>query len=112
MIESTFQVNSECTATIKVGKNALENDMLFNTSKPSDIWFHLKNGSSAHVYLSVSDELNKSDMKTIFVHCANLVKQHSKCNDKSKVIYLERQYLRKKDCQVGQVLLVKKPREL
>lgn len=47
------------SATIAVGRNAAENDALFSKAKQTDIWFHLHNLPSAHVYLSTIQQMRR-----------------------------------------------------
>ena len=42
--------------TLHYGKNAHENWELFDAAEPDDLWFHLDDLPSAHVYLEVSKE--------------------------------------------------------
>ncbi len=109
----TFTRNAEnevWSAVIYVGTNAKENDDLFHTVKQTDLWFHLANLSSAHVYLSINGIPSKSEFGKLMYECGNIVKQHSKCNNNAKVCYIERKYLSKdKKTKTGQVILKKRP---
>lgn len=100
----------EWVASIKVGQSAKENDLLYKMAQSQDKWFHLDKGVSTHVYLSVNGTLSVSDEKRLLHTCAKLVKEHSKCNNKAKVIYLERKYLSKTEkSKSGEVQLKKTP---
>lgn len=105
-------------ATIKVGQNAKENDELFSTADQDDIWFHLDKGASSHVYLSfipgkMGKSMEKKVLKGLLHECALLVKQHSKCNMKAKVNYIEKRHLSKeKWCKAGEVILKKSPESI
>ncbi|ABN65400.2 predicted protein [Scheffersomyces stipitis CBS 6054] len=44
------------TATIYMGRDKVENDPLIKHSNPKNIWFHVDNYSSAHLYLQLSQE--------------------------------------------------------
>ena len=43
---------------IYVGKNKYENEDLIKYSWPEDIWFHVDNLSSAHVYLRLDERVS------------------------------------------------------
>ena len=101
----------EWSATIHVGRNCVENDLLFFQAHQNDVWFHLDKGSSAHVYLHIDKgTLNKGALSQLMHECADLVRQHSKCNSNAKVASLPKRYLRKTpDCKPGEVILVRSP---
>ena len=42
-------------AVIYMGKDKTENEELIEYSFPKDVWFHVDNYSSAHVYLRLED---------------------------------------------------------
>lgn len=69
--------------TISVGKNAEGNDMLYRNAMPYDIWLHLKDVSSPHAILHISDK-NVADLKSIR-YAAQLVKMHSKSKFRNNV---------------------------
>lgn len=43
-------------AVIYMGKDKVENDPLIKHSNPKNIWFHVDNHSSAHLYLQLTEE--------------------------------------------------------
>ena len=96
------------SATINLGRNANENDLLFRTAKQMDMWFHLYNLPSAHAYLSINGNPSTSCLKSLMQECANLVRQYSKCAGNTKVNYLQRRFL-SKGSKAGEVVLKKSP---
>lgn len=96
------------SATIAVGRNAAENDALFSKAKQTDIWFHLHNLPSAHVYLSITGNPSKACIKSLVQECANLVKQYSKCASNAKVDYVKKRYISKGN-KPGEVVMRKRP---
>lgn len=48
------------TATIYMGRDKIENDPLIKHSHPKNIWFHVDNYSSAHLYLQLTKDQIKS----------------------------------------------------
>lgn len=46
----------------KIGKSAQENTLLVSSSRPKDVWFHVKDAPSAHL-LYLND--NEDDLKTL-----------------------------------------------
>ena len=58
--EFSFTSNEPSTAIIYMGKDKFENDPLIKNSHPKNIWFHVDNYSSAHLYLQLTKEQIKS----------------------------------------------------
>ncbi|KAI5965372.1 uncharacterized protein KGF55_001593 [Candida pseudojiufengensis] len=48
--------NTITTHIIYMGKDKFENDPLIKNSNPKNIWFHVDNHSSAHLYLQLTQE--------------------------------------------------------
>jgi len=96
-------------ATIKIGQNAKENDILFKESKSEDLWFHLKSGPSSHVWLITDNPLKN---KKLVKECAMFVKEYSKCASRVKVIFSLKKYLQKDEEKEGSVILKRTPNEL
>ena len=112
--DSSFEQEGDYVATISVGHNANENDMLFKNAHCDDIWFHLASGPSAHVYLHVdSGTISKRNYLTLLHECADFVRKYSKCCYNASVNYLPRRYLYKDaQCKQGEVILKKSPKRL
>lgn len=61
--------------TIKIGQNAIENDILLKEMKDNDTWFHLSEYSSPHLIINTDfNFLTKKDIYQIAV----ILKQHTK----------------------------------
>jgi predicted ribosome quality control (RQC) complex YloA/Tae2 family protein len=80
--------------TIKIGRDAEENDQLVRNASPRNIWFHLHDQPSPHGIIA-SDE-NELPEKDVIQHCAHLVKKYSKARYDPKVCvdYLPVSYVR------------------
>jgi len=65
--------------TIYMGKDKFENEDLIKYGLPHDVWFHVDDLSSAHVYIRLPDGYTGlSDIPTSVLHdCAQLVKANS-----------------------------------
>ncbi len=64
--------------TIYMGADKFENEDLIRYGLPEDIWFHVDNISSAHVYLRLNKNERVEDVATSLIHeCAQLVKANS-----------------------------------
>mmetsp|Transcript_8224 Transcript_8224/g.12499 ORF Transcript_8224/g.12499 Transcript_8224/m.12499 type:complete len:94 (+) Transcript_8224:616-897(+) len=64
---------------IYMGKDKYENELLIKYGWPEDVWFHVDNLSSAHVYLRTKKsppDLSKIDAK-VLEECGQLVKWNS-----------------------------------
>ena len=63
---------------IYMGKDQLENDELIRCGWPEDVWFHVDQLSSAHVYLRLRNGMTMDDIPDELIQeCASLVKAHS-----------------------------------
>ena len=63
---------------IYMGKDKYENEELLKFFFPEDIWFHVDNLSSAHVYLRLNKEESfESIEQTLLDECCQLVKENS-----------------------------------
>lgn len=61
-----------------MGKDKYENEELIKYGFPEDIWFHVDDLSSAHVYLRLLDDEEFEDIpKQALDECCQLVKQNS-----------------------------------
>lgn len=54
MSDDDFTISTP--STIYMGKDKIENDPLIKHSHPKNIWFHVDNHSSAHLYLQLTKE--------------------------------------------------------
>jgi len=94
---------------IYVGKDKFENEDLIRWSWPEqDVWFHVDDLSSAHVYLRLHDgETIDSIPEKVLLDCAQLVKYNSiegNKREKVDVVYTPcENLLKKKSFEVGQV---------
>ena len=89
MIEENY-----CDFTIRLGKNASENDYLVKSASPEDYWIHLSNFPSGHAV--VSNPLKSRVPVKVLKRAACLVKCHSKNSsikklecDVTKIKYVE-----------------------
>ncbi len=80
--------------TIKVGRNNIQNDMLRQSSSPSDIWFHAKGYHSAFVVASLKGQPLTDKVK---LFCAELCAYFSenKHGDKTEVDYTQIRFVKK-----------------
>ncbi|KAF2486964.1 hypothetical protein BDY17DRAFT_292427 [Neohortaea acidophila] len=97
-------------AFIYVGKDKVENEDLIAHGWPEDVWFHVDNLSSAHVYLRLPDPANApwtAIPKDLLTDCAQLTKANSiegNKKDNVTVIYTPWSNLKKTgDMATGQV---------
>lgn len=64
--------------TIYMGADKYENEDLIKYGWPEDIWFHVDDMSSAHVYLRLRKNQRLEDVSEKTIHdCAQLVKANS-----------------------------------
>ncbi|KAK0406936.1 hypothetical protein QR680_018900 [Steinernema hermaphroditum] len=95
-------------AMIYMGRDKVENEELIRWGWPEDVWFHVDNLSSAHVYLRLGPGQTIDDIpKELVEDCAQLVKANSikgcKMSDVS-VCYTAWSNLRKTgEMDVGQI---------
>ncbi|KAM0722962.1 hypothetical protein Q7P37_001160 [Cladosporium fusiforme] len=65
-------------AYIYVGKDKVENEDLIAHGWPEDVWFHVDNLSSAHIYLRMRDNEQWTDIpEELLTDCAQLTKANS-----------------------------------
>jgi len=91
-----------------MGKDKYENEDLIKYGFPIDIWFHVDNLSSAHVYLRLpDDETIETIPKDILMECLQLVKENSiegKKKEKVSIVYTPWQNLLKRSSmEIGEV---------
>ena len=64
--------------TIYMGKDKYENEDLIKYGLPEDMWFHVDDMSSAHVYLRLQKDQRLEDVpEEVVQECAQLVKANS-----------------------------------
>ncbi len=70
-----------------MGKDKFENEELLKYGWPEDIWFHVDNFSSAHVYIRLNKgETIKDINPTLLAECCQLTKYHSIKGKKEKMV--------------------------
>ncbi len=74
-----FFFQSRCGEyTIYMGKDKYENEDLIKYGHPEDVWFHVDDLSSAHVYLRMKPDMNMDDIsEDLLLDCSSLVKANS-----------------------------------
>ncbi|XP_015907209.3 coiled-coil domain-containing protein 25 [Parasteatoda tepidariorum] len=95
-------------ALIYMGLDKFENESLIKWGFPEDVWFHVDNLSSAHVYLRLpKGQTIDCIPEPLLQDCAQLVKANSIIGSKKNnidVVYTEWSNLKKTgDMEVGQV---------
>ncbi len=61
-----------------MGKDKYENEDLIKYGWPEDVWFHVDDLSSAHVYLRMKPGMTLDDIsEELLLECASLVKANS-----------------------------------
>lgn len=103
-----FVKSSNPLYTIYLGKDKYENEELIKYGFPIDIWFHVENLSSAHVYLRLPEGVTIDTIpKEMLEECFQLVKDGSKegrKKDKVSVCYTPWENLKKTNAmEVGEV---------
>ncbi len=100
---------TETSYTLYYGRNASENWELYDSAEADDLWFHLDDFPSAHVYLQVSKD---DPSEAALQYAARLVLQRTpKVNQetpkikKVNVIYCPRSNL-KKGKSAGEILIL------
>lgn len=93
---------------IYMGKDKYENEDLLKYALPGDVWFHVDNLSSAHVYLRLPEEKTIDDIpEDTLEDCCQLVKANSiqgNKQNKVNIVYTLASNLKKTgDMVVGQV---------
>ena len=75
---SSESISVAGTYTIYMGKDKYENEELIKYGHPEDLWFHVDDLSSAHVYLRMKDGMTMDDVpEDLIIDCAALVKANS-----------------------------------
>lgn len=94
--------------TIRIGRNARENDKLLRASQPTVLWFHLTDETSPHGFLETDHPTRE-----LLLYTAYLVKSFSKHKDRIRVSVdiLERRYV-KRTKTPGLVTLTKTPKRV
>ena len=75
--------------TIYMGKDKYENEDLIKYGWPEDVWFHVDDLSSAHVYLRMKPGMTLTDIgDDLLLDCASLVKANSIQGCKKSSVYV------------------------
>ena len=75
--------------TIYMGKDKYENEDLIKYGLPEDVWFHVDDLSSAHVYLRMKPGMTLDDVSDdLLLECASLVKANSILGCKKNSVYV------------------------
>jgi hypothetical protein len=70
-----------------MGKDKYENEELIKYAFPIDVWFHVENLSSAHVYLRLPEEFTIDTIpQEILSECLQIVKDNSKDGRKKEKV--------------------------
>jgi predicted ribosome quality control (RQC) complex YloA/Tae2 family protein len=74
-----FYFESRCGEyTIYMGKDKYENEDLIKYGLPEDVWFHVDDLSSAHVYLRMKPGMSLDDVSDdLLLDCSAMVKANS-----------------------------------
>jgi hypothetical protein len=74
-----FYFKSRCGEyTLYMGRDKYENESLIKYGLPEDVWFHVDDLSSAHVYLRMKPGQTLDDISDdLLLDCASLVKANS-----------------------------------
>ena len=85
-----FYYKSRCGEfTIYMGKDKYENEDLIKYGFPEDVWFHVDNLSSAHVYLRMKPGMTMDDISDdLLLDCSALVKANSIQGCKKSSVYV------------------------
>lgn len=101
-------INMADFPTIIVGKNAKDNWRILEEACEDDLWFHVKDESSAYVIIEndYKTKITDEDIQ----EAAEICKKHSKLRDKKRVHinWLPVKYV-KKGKMVGEAILKKEP---
>ncbi|KAJ7046453.1 cytoplasmic protein [Mycena alexandri] len=96
--------------TLYMGRDKVENEDLIKYAYPGDVWFHVDNLSSAHVYIRLPEDSSMTwdaIPEALLTDCAQLVKANSiegNKKDNLTIIYTPADNLKKTgDMAVGQV---------
>ncbi|CAB9507640.1 coil domain-containing protein 25 [Seminavis robusta] len=72
-----------------MGKDKYENEDLIKYGLPEDVWFHVDDLSSAHVYLRMKPGMTLNDIpEPILLECSSLVKANSIVGCKKSSVYV------------------------
>mmetsp|Transcript_4678 Transcript_4678/g.8716 ORF Transcript_4678/g.8716 Transcript_4678/m.8716 type:complete len:215 (-) Transcript_4678:41-685(-) len=75
--------------TVYMGKDKYENEELIKYGLPEDVWFHVDDLSSAHVYLRLKPGMTMDDIpKDALLDCCTLVKANSIAGCKKSSVYV------------------------
>lgn len=75
--------------TIYMGKDKYENEDLIKYGLPEDVWFHVDDLSSAHVYLRMNPGMTLDDIsEELLLQCSALVKANSIAGCKKNNVYV------------------------
>lgn len=75
--------------TIYMGKDKSENEVLIKYGQPEDVWFHVDDLSSAHVYLRLKPGMTLDDIpQDCIEECCALVKANSIAGCKKSSVYI------------------------
>ena len=85
-----FYFKSTCGEfDIYMGKDKYENEDLIKYGLPEDVWFHVDDLSSAHVYLRMKPGMTLDDIsEELLLDCAALVKTNSIVGCKKSSVYV------------------------
>ncbi|KAL7570204.1 hypothetical protein ACA910_020632 [Epithemia clementina (nom. ined.)] len=85
-----FYFTSRCGEfTIYMGKDKYENEDLIKYGWPEDVWFHVDDLSSAHVYLRMKPGMTLDDISDdLLLDCTSLVKANSIQGCKKSSVYV------------------------
>ena len=72
-----------------MGRDKVENEELIKYGHPEDVWFHVDDMSSAHVYLRMNPNMTLDDISNeLLIDCASLVKANSIQGCKKNTVYV------------------------
>ena len=83
-----FQIyisNINKTINFKSGSNSKDNFFIIDSSKPTDLWFHIADYPSAHVIAEITDDIGKKELKYIIKRGAIICKQISKYSNQKNL---------------------------
>lgn len=75
--ETVYFSNLGISIDYIIGQNASENFDIIDKANSSDLWFHAKDYSSAHVIATNVDKINKKNLKHIIKRGGLLCKQYT-----------------------------------
>jgi hypothetical protein len=82
-------LSAEESFTLYMGEDKYENEHLIAYGWPEDVWFHVDDLSSAHVYLRLKEGMALDDIpESILIDCAALVKANSIQGCKQSEVYV------------------------